>query len=126
MKSTTGTVAVFSGSFRRLTRKVTSSRIPAVRVREQRDRLGGLVVQHMGKTNGSGSTSDPSGALAAHVSGATPPQVFRRITVCGQYRDEHQVPSLRLAGKWLRKAGFDLGQKVQVKVDDRRLTICAE
>ncbi len=59
-------------------------------------------------------------------SGATPPQVYRRITVCGQYRDEHQLPALRLAGKWLRQAGFDLGQRVQIKVDDRRLTICAE
>ncbi len=57
---------------------------------------------------------------------ATTPMVFRRLTVCGQYQKEHQVPALRLAGKWLRRAGFDLGQKVQVKVDERRLTICAE
>ena len=57
---------------------------------------------------------------------ATTPMVFRRLTVCGQYQKEHQVPALRLAGKWLRQAGFDLGQKVQVKVDERRLTICAE
>ncbi len=67
-------------------------------------------------SNGAGATSD----------GATSPQVFRRITVCGQYRNQHQVPALRLAGKWLRQAGFDLGQKVQVKVDQQRLTICAE
>ncbi len=57
---------------------------------------------------------------------AAPPQVFRRFTVCGQYRDQHQVPSLRLGGKWLRQAGFDLGQKVQVRVDHQQLTICAE
>ncbi len=67
-------------------------------------------------SNGSSTTSD----------GTTPPQVFRRSTVCGQYRNQHQVPALRLAGKWLRQAGFDLGQKVAVKVDQRRLTICAE
>ena len=30
------------------------------------------------------------------------------------------------AGKWLRRAGFELGQKVAVKVGDGRLTICAE
>ncbi len=77
-------------------------------------------------SNGSGATSDAGGASPAHASGATPPQVFRRMTVCGHYRDEHQVPALRLSGKWRRQAGFDLGQKVQVKVDDRRLTICAE
>ncbi len=58
--------------------------------------------------------------------GATPPLIFRRLTVCGQYQREHQVPALRLSGKWLRHAGFELGQKVQVQVDERRLTICAE
>ncbi len=72
-------------------------------------------------SNGSGVTSSADGA-----SGATPPKVFRRITVCGQYQKEHQVPALRLSGKWLRQAGFDLGQKVQVRVDQRQLTICAE
>ncbi len=77
-------------------------------------------------SNGSGATYDASVPLPAHTSGATPPQVFRRITVCGQYQKKHQVPALRLSGRWLRHAGFDLGQKVQVKVDQRRLTICAE
>ena len=72
-------------------------------------------------SNGSGATFSSGGA-----SGAMPPQVFRRLTVCGQYQNQHRVPALRLAGKWLRQAGFDLGQKVQVKVDPRRLTICIE
>ena len=67
-------------------------------------------------SNGSGATAD-AGA---------PPQVFRRLTVCGQYQNQHQVPAIRIAGKWLRQAGFDLGQKIQVKVDQRQLTICAE
>ena len=66
--------------------------------------------------NGSGATAD-AGA---------PPQVFRRLTVCGQYHNQHQVPAIRIAGKWLRQAGFDLGQKVQVRVGQRQLTICAE
>ena len=70
--------------------------------------------------------SSGDGTTPAHASGATPPQVFRRITVCGQYQNQHRVPSLRLSGKWLRQAGFDLGQKAQVKVDAGRLTICAE
>ncbi len=64
----------------------------------------------------SGTTSDD----------ATPPQVFRRFTVCGQYQNRHQVPALRLCGKWLRQAGFDLGQKVQVRVEQQQLTIRAE
>ena len=71
----------------------------------------------------------PSGGRPAPSNGsgtATTPMIFRRLTVCGQYQKEHQVPALRLAGKWLRHAGFDLGQKVQVQVTERRLTICAE
>ena len=77
-------------------------------------------------TNGSGATPDAGGALASCASGAAAPKSFRRLTVCGQYQNQHQVPALRIAGKWLRHAGFDLGQKVQVRVDQRRLTICAE
>ena len=61
----------------------------------------------------------------ANGSREAPPLMLRRATVSYRYRNEHQVPELRLGGKWLRQAGFDLGQKVAVKVDDRRLTICA-
>ncbi len=68
----------------------------------------------------------PNGLGVTVDSDATPLQVFRRLTVCGQYQNQHQVPALRLSGKWLRQAGFDLGQKVQVRVDQQRLTICAE
>ena len=45
-------------------------------------------------TNGSGATAGNGGAA-----GTTPPQVFRRLTVCGQYQNQHQVPALRLSGK---------------------------
>ena len=68
------------------------------------------------RSNGSGATAD---------AGATP-HGFRRLTVCGQYQNQHQVPAIRIAGKWLRQAGFDLGQKIQVRVGQRQLTICAE
>ncbi len=67
-----------------------------------------------------------NGSNAVSDAGVAPPQVFRRFTVCGQYHNQHQVPALRFAGKWLRQAGFDLGQKVQVQVDTGRLTVCAE
>lgn len=59
-------------------------------------------------------------------SGIMAPLDFRRVTVCGRYRHESRVPDLRLSGKWLRSAGFDLGQKVQVQVGDGQLMICAE
>ncbi len=54
------------------------------------------------------------------------PLDFRRMTVCGRYRHEVQVPDLRLCGQWMRTAGFDLGQKVQVQVGEGQLMICAE
>ncbi len=59
-------------------------------------------------------------------SGVAVPLDFRRITVCGRYHHQTRVPDLRLSGKWLRSAGFDLGQKVQVQVGDGQLMICAE
>ncbi len=59
-------------------------------------------------------------------SGESAVQVLRRGTVSYRFCHEHQVPELRLGGKWLRAAGFELGQKYQVDVADGRLTICAE
>ncbi len=51
---------------------------------------------------------------------------LRRMTVCGRYQHQTRVPDLRLSGKWLRNAGFELGQKVQVQVGEGQLVICAE
>ncbi len=59
-------------------------------------------------------------------SGVAVPLDFRRITVCGRYHHQTRVPALRLSGLWLRNAGFELGQKVQVQVADGQLMICAE
>ena len=57
----------------------------------------------------------------------TPACTFRRGTISGRYgKDTAKVPYLRLSGHWLRRAGFELGQKFQVRVDVGRLTICAE
>jgi hypothetical protein len=33
------------------------------------------------------------------------------------------VPQLRLAGEWLRRAGIEIGQKVEVRVYDERIEI---
>ncbi len=56
--------------------------------------------------NGSGATPDAGGALAAYASGAqhsrlrasgaTAPQVFRRLTVCGQYQLPRESECLAL------------------------------
>ncbi|APP78389.1 SymE family type I addiction module toxin [Xanthomonas hortorum] len=37
-----------------------------------------------------------------------------------------QVPFLRLSGDWLQAAGFSVGQKAQVQVTERGITIIAE
>ncbi len=50
----------------------------------------------------------------------------RRGKVCYRYRNERQVPDLRLSGLWLERAGFDRGQKFQIQVGSGRLTIRAE
>ncbi len=67
--------------------------------------------------------------VSSRGSGATPGDnmaVYRRIRVSGQYQKEHQVPALRLAGKWLRRVGFELGQKVIVREGKRHLTLFVE
>jgi len=55
-------------------------------------------------------------------------KMLRRGTVCGRYRNASntRVPDLRLCGLWLKGAGFDLGRKYEVHVDDRKLTIRAQ
>ncbi len=63
---------------------------------------------------------------AADGSQDTPARMLRRGTVCGRYRNEHRVPDVRLSGKWLRRAGFELGRKYQVRVEDGQLTIRLE
>ena len=58
--------------------------------------------------------------------GVAPVQDVRHGKVCYRYRNERQVPDLRLGGLWLERAGFDLGQRYQVTVRDGQLTIHAE
>ncbi len=36
------------------------------------------------------------------------------------------VPQIRLAGEWLRQAGIEIGQKVEVKVSEGRIEIIRE
>jgi len=44
-------------------------------------------------------------------------------TVCGRWRGGRRVPDLRMSGRWLEKAGFDLGQEYEVEVRAGKLTI---
>jgi len=49
----------------------------------------------------------------------------RLLTVCGRWRGRRRVPDVRLSGLWLRSAGFDFGQELEVEVEDGALTIRA-
>ena len=46
-------------------------------------------------------------------------------TVCGRWREGHRLPDLRMTGRWLEKADFDLGQEYEVEVKSGKLTIQA-
>lgn len=56
----------------------------------------------------------------------------RHVTLYGTARDLRHYgartgtqwsPVLRLSGRWLQRAGFDIGQRVRVRVDAGRLVI---
>jgi type I toxin-antitoxin system toxin SymE len=49
----------------------------------------------------------------------------RSGTVCGRWTGSARVPDLRLSGRWLRAAGFDLEQAYEVEVRSGRLMIRA-
>jgi hypothetical protein len=49
----------------------------------------------------------------------------RAGTICARWRDGREVPELRLAGRWLEGAGFDLGQEYDGEVGAGVLTIQA-
>jgi hypothetical protein len=49
----------------------------------------------------------------------------RLLTVCGKWRGGRRIPDIRLTGLWLRNAGFDLGQSIEVEVEAGALTIRA-
>lgn len=57
------------------------------------------------------------------------PQHCRLLKVGYAYTDPEKklpsrpVPHLRLAGRWLKDAGFTIGQHVKIEVNEGRLTI---
>jgi len=44
----------------------------------------------------------------------------RMLTVCGRLRAGKRIPDIRLCGLWLKKAGFDLGQELEIEVEAGR------
>ena len=49
----------------------------------------------------------------------------RPLTVCGRQQAGRRVPDIRLSGLWLKSAGFDLGQELEVEVEAGALTVRA-
>ena len=51
---------------------------------------------------------------------------MRTVTITYRLREGVTVPMIRLSGKWLDRAGFREGKRVQVQVENRRLTLILE
>jgi hypothetical protein len=48
----------------------------------------------------------------------------RKLTVTRLYRERMGlVPQLRINGRWLEKAGFEIGRGVSIKIEEGRLII---
>jgi toxic protein SymE len=48
---------------------------------------------------------------------------MRKVTVSYIFRGNATVPMIRLRGKWLERAGFDEGSRVDITVTDGKLTL---
>jgi len=46
-------------------------------------------------------------------------------TICCRSRGYRRFPDLRISGRWLQRAGFDLGKHYEIEVRAGRLTIRA-
>lgn len=40
-----------------------------------------------------------------------------------KYWKEKQVPILRVSGEWLKEAGFEIGSKVSIEINNKQLII---
>jgi len=78
-------------------------------------------------------TSEVAEALAADARRESKRQRRRQArqrglrlgTVSSRWRDGRRFPELRMTGRWLEDAGFDLGQEYEIAVAAGRLTIQA-
>ncbi len=47
----------------------------------------------------------------------------RDLTVVARWRENERLPMLRMSGQWLRRIGFEQGDRVRVEVERRRVVI---
>lgn len=55
---------------------------------------------------------------------------FRKLKILCKFRrrtwDNTTVPEIRLEGRWLEKLGFEIGEEVKIKEENKKLTITAK
>ena len=55
---------------------------------------------------------------------------FRKLKILCKFRqrtwDYTTVPEIRLEGRWLEKLGFEIGEEVTIKEENRKLIITTE
>lgn len=55
---------------------------------------------------------------------------IRRVRLCGKYhpriKQDIDLPWLSLSGVWLRQAGFNIGDRLKITVEQNRLIIINE
>jgi Toxin SymE, type I toxin-antitoxin system len=68
------------------------------------------------------TTNLPAGAEPAAAPDPSSPATFKSHEMTVSYQGPH-VPTLRLQGRWLDRAGFPVGTRVRVDVSARRLIV---
>jgi hypothetical protein len=87
------------------------------------------VCAHGMPTNELPRANEPTTPNATATESSPIPLRSRRLKVGYAYTDPEKnlpsrpVPHLRLAGRWLKDAGFAIGQHVKIEVNEGRLTI---
>jgi hypothetical protein len=68
------------------------------------------------------TTNLPAGAEPAAAADPSSPVIFKSHEVTVSYQGP-RMPTLRLQGRWLERAGFPVGTHVRVDVSERRLIV---
>ncbi|WP_394368288.1 SymE family type I addiction module toxin [Chryseobacterium caseinilyticum] len=52
-----------------------------------------------------------------------PSMNFKKLKICYLWQGKKQVPKLNISGEWLKNAGFEIGQNVQIEIKNNILII---
>jgi hypothetical protein len=48
---------------------------------------------------------------------------FKKLKICYMWQGKKQVPKINISGEWLQKAGFEIGENVNIEVSRNKLII---